>query len=267
MTTTPARFAAPSHPDGAQRRSLATLASFLAAGALAVLGLAPLPAAAWGSGITGSGKAASESRSVADFQAVTAEGSIDIVVRQGTSTALKLQADDNLLPLMETVVQTVDGAATLTVRWKAGQNISSRTRPLVEVTTPRLSAISSRGSGDLRLEPFKTPALKIALAGSGDLAFTQLATEDLAIQVAGSSDIMGSGRAARLNLSISGSGDAQLSELASDDVSVRIAGSGDASVQAHQRLTVSIAGSGDVTYRGEAVVTSAVAGSGRVSRR
>lgn len=258
---------APDRHDSARRHGLATAASLLMAGALALLATAPRPAAAWGAGVIGSGKSVSEARNVADFQGVASYGSIDLVVRQGSATAVTVQADDNLLPLLETVVETASGTPTLVVRWKAGQNISTRGRTLVQVVTPRLTAYAAEGSGDLRLEPFKTPALKIALSGSGDVAFSQLATDDLAIQISGSADVKGSGRAARLNLSISGSGDAQLAELSSDEVAVRIAGSGDASVQAHKRLTVSIAGSGDVVYRGDAAVTSAVAGSGSVSKR
>jgi hypothetical protein len=231
----------------------------------AAAGLLPGPAQA--ENVTGSGRSATESRSVGEFQAIALRGSIDLEVRQGATPSLQVQADDNLLPYLETVLEAGSGGPVLQVRWKSGHSLATRGPAKVSVITPRLGAIATAGSGDVRIESFTTPALKLALSGSGDAVLAGVQVDDLAISVSGSADVKGSGQAGKLGIAISGSGDVKLGELRADDVSVRIAGSGDAEVHAQKTLTVGIAGSGDVVYRGDPAVKSSVAGSGSVRKR
>jgi hypothetical protein len=213
----------------------------------------------------GSGRSATETRAVADFQAVSVSASTDVVIRQGAQQ-LQVQADDNLLPLLETAVESTKYGATLVVRWKKGENIYTRSKVQLTVTVPKLSALVASGSGDFQLEAFSTPALLVSLAGSGGARFNGLSTEDLSIRIAGSGDVSGKGSATKLSLNIAGSGEAKLTDLRADDVDVQIAGSGDALVNAQKTLNVRIAGSGDVGYVGNASLKSKVAGSGSVSR-
>jgi len=215
----------------------------------------------------GSGKVAAETRTVPRFEAISTSGAIDLQVSQGAQQSLQVQADDNLLPLLETVVETHNGVPTLNVRWKHGETIRSRSKVTLIVVVPRLSALSASGSGDMRVESFTTPALQVALSGSGGARLQNLSTDDLGIHVAGSSDVSGSGKTGKLKVSIAGSGDVRLIALHADDVQVRIAGSGDAAVFADKTLDVRIAGSGDVTYTGNAALKSSVAGSGNVVRK
>lgn len=236
--------------------------------ALACLTLMPLqPRAAQAASLAGSGRSATESRSLADFQALALSGSMHLVVRQGAVQSVQVEADDNLLPLLETLVESTGNGATLLVRWKKGQSLYTRSKVLVTVIMPKLSALASSGSGDIRVETFNTPALKLSLSGSGDAKLSGLNTAELGISIAGSSDVAANGSATRLEISIAGSGDARLTELKSDEVTVSIAGSGDAAVNANKTLEVSIAGSGDVSYTGNAAVKSRVAGSGSVNKR
>ncbi len=228
--------------------------------------LAVLPACAV-AGTAGSGKTATETRSVGEFQAVKSAGSMRLVVKQGAQTSVQVSADDNLLPLLETLVEGSGDNATLLVRWKRGESIHSRSDVTVQIVTPRLSLVSASGSGDIQVQSFQTPALQVAVAGSGNAKLDNLSTDDLGIRISGSGDVAGQGRAAKMKVNIAGSGSVKLTELKSDDVSVSIAGSGDAAINAEKTLSVSIAGSGDVTYTGAAMVKSSVAGSGSVKRK
>lgn len=265
--------AAPALPTLPRRAAWAT--TFLAA-----LALMPLlaPGAAQASSVEGSGTVATESRTAAAFEAVAMSGSFELVVRQGAQQSVQVQADDNLLPLLETVVESGRNGNTLQVRWKreAGwsggwSNDWNRVRPrskvLVTVVVPTLNAVALSGSGDLRMETFSTPSFQLALSGSGDARLQGLSTEELSVRVSGSGDVSGQGSAKRVKISIAGSGDVRLGEMSADDVSVSIAGSGDAAVNARKALSVSIAGSGDVSYVGDPQVKSSVAGSGRVRHK
>lgn len=218
--------------------------------ALVCLTLVPLaPLTAQAGSVAGSGRSATESRSLAEFQALALSGSMDLVLRQGAVQSVQVQADDNLLPLLETVVESTGNGATLLVRWKKGQSLHTRSKVLVTVVVPKLSAVAASGSGDIRVEAFNTPALKLSLSGSGDARLQGLTTEELGLSISGSSDVVASGSATRLKISIAGSGDVRMADLKSDEV------------------TVNIAGSGDVSYTGNAAVKSRVAGSGSVNKR
>jgi hypothetical protein len=231
---------------------------------LAVALAASIPAAHVALAATsGSGRSVSETRSVAAFDSIAVGGSIDLVVSQGDKTSLQVQADDNLLPLLITEVES----GRLKIGWKRGENINHRGSVKVTVVTPKLTALSAAGSGKVELQAFNTPALKLSVAGSSNATLSTLSTEDLSVSIAGSGDVRGSGKATKLKVSIAGSGDVRLSDLKSDEVGVTIAGSGDAQVNAQKTLNVSIAGSGDVSYTGDATVKSSVAGSGSVKKR
>jgi hypothetical protein len=240
----------------------------LAAVALGLLAAwAALPAA-HAATTTGSGQAATEARDASGFSAIAMRGSIDVVVRQGAREAVEVSTDDNLLPLLQTVVEGSGEQRTLRIQWKSGESVRTRARTLVTVDVVKLSSVSLAGSGDLTVEALKTPALALAISGSSDVRLQQLDAEQLKLSIAGSGDVRARGTAGTLEVKIAGSGDVQASELQAADVSVSIAGSGDASVHASKSLAVSIAGSGDVEYRGGATLAKArVAGSGSIRQR
>ena len=231
----------------------------------AVLSLAP--AAATAATVTGSGQIATETRSVAEFQAISMSVSMDLSVRQGSTASLQVQLDDNLLPLLETVVENQSRGATLVVRWKSSASIYHRSKAKLTVVVPKLTALSLSGSGDALVQSFNTPSMQVAVTGSGDVRLPNLSTEELGIRISGSGDVAADGKATKLKVSIAGSGDVRLKDLVAEEVSVRIAGSGDAVVNAQKTLDVSVAGSGDVLYSGNAVVKKSVAGSGSVRQR
>ena len=249
--------------DRARRRTLTLVTS----GALTTIALMLAPAAARATTV-GSGKAATENRAVSSFQTISLRGSIDVVVHQGNSESVTVRADDNILPLVQTVVEGTGDTRTLRIQFKSGESVRTNTQVVVTVHVVKLEAIASSGSGDITIEALKTPTLTMSISGSSDAALKQLDTERLSISIAGSGDVKASGRAARLEVSIAGSGDVRTRELLAGDVSVSIAGSGDASVTAQRTISVAIAGSGDVEYGGGAVLAKrSIAGSGSVRQR
>ena len=217
---------------------------------------------------SGSGVAASESRSVDDFDAIAASGSIDLVVRQAGAASVTVSGDDNLLSFIETVVEGRPEGRTLVIRVKRGEVLRTRQSMRVTVDVVRLRTLAMAGSGGVTVERLDTPALDLSLSGSGDAVLRGLRTDSLGLRIAGSGDVQAEGAATRLRLSIAGSGDAELRALAADEVTVSLAGSGDAKVMAQRSLKVRIAGSGDVEYTGSpASVDSSIAGSGSMRKR
>ena len=233
---------------------------------LATLTLCATPAFA--DTVVGSGRMVSETRAVSGFSAIQLEASMKLVVRQSGTEALQLRADDNLLPLIETFVETRGSQPTLVIRWKRWTSIRDSGDIAITVDAAQLNGLSTSGSGSIEAGTLQTERLRLSVAGSGDIRVDDLKSGELDASIAGSGDVTVGGRAARVKISIAGSGDANLSGLTADEAKVSIAGSGDVDVTADQALSVSIAGSGDVRYGGQVTaVKTSIVGSGDVRRR
>lgn len=228
----------------------------------------PLAAGGAQARTTGSGRVVQEARPLANIMAMAVAGPFEVTVRQAAQPALSLSGDDNLLPLVETMVEAGRRGPTLHIRLQRGASVSTRSPIRVTVDVVKLEALSLAGSGQARVDGLKSPSLVLSVAGSADARLDKLDVDRLEVGIAGSGRVHATGKAGQLKLSISGSGDADLKELVADEVRVSVAGSGDAEVTAQQSLSISVAGSGDVTYGGAVgSIRQSVAGSGKVRRR
>jgi carbon monoxide dehydrogenase subunit G len=220
----------------------------------------------WGGSDTvkGSGEISSEARELGQFDGIALSGDFKVQVRQAEVSKITLQADKNLLPLIETRIVEGNKGRMLEIAAKRGSNLSGTVTPVIKLEMPRLRVVSINGSGDMRVEAMKTPELEANIAGSGKLEFVNLSSDSVSLKIAGSGDILASGQAGTLSISVAGSGDVKAHGLEAKDVKISIAGSGNAEVSASRTLKVSIAGSGDVSYAGSPEASISVAGSGKV---
>ena len=216
----------------------------------------------FGAGVSGSGHVSRTQRQVSAFKGVSLELPASVEIVQGEAEGLVIEADDNIAPLIETVVENEQ----LKIRW--AQRFKSLKPTVLKLTLQvrALEQISISGSGDVNAQKLQSPTLEVRIAGSGDVRLAALQTDSLSVSISGAADFLAAGRADTARYSIAGSGDLKTRALASKNVKISIAGSGDATVWASQTLSVSIAGSGDVAYYGDATVTRSVAGSGRIRR-
>ncbi len=211
--------------------------------------------------VAGSGKQANEVRPVSDFHALRLAGPIDVEVHAATRESLTVQADDNLLPYIETQVR--NGA--LEIGLHKGVSFYTRNPIKVIVECKTLNSIAASGSGDIHVDRAQARDFDVVISGSNDVTIEALEADILAVSISGSGDFRAAGKAPTQGISIAGSGDVDTANLVGEQVAVKIAGSGDAKVHASRTLSVSIAGSGDVRYRGQPQISRAIAGSGEVS--
>lgn len=244
------------------------IAGFLAALlASCLLFLAGVPAHAWDllgyKNVVGSGHASSEKRELTPFHQIAVDLPCKVELIQGASEAVLIAADDNLLPLIETVVKN----GQLTIKPAKGVNLSSRSSIQLAVHARTVDGLSLAGSADLLAARLQSPKLSTSIAGSGSMTIKELQSDALSVSIAGSGRFEAQGTAAVMDVSIAGSGDVKAPRLSVQDVSVNIAGSGDATVWARKALSVIIVGSGDVRYYGDATRSdTSTLGSGRVKQ-
>jgi hypothetical protein len=193
--------------------------------------------------VTGSGDVETESRDVSAFSRIELNGEGDLYIVQGDEVSLTIEAEDNLLPYLNSGVR----GDTLVIGTE--DNISlNTTEPIIyRVTVMDLSQVEVNGSATVVAEG--------------------LDQEQLEVEVSGSADVTLSGEVADITVSISGSGDYDGEDLINAKTTLEISGSGNAVVNASEELDVDISGSGDVTYLGDPKVSQSVSGSGSVQAR
>ena len=254
--------------------------TFLAAVSLFVVGLVGcviVPV-----GVRGSGEIVSEAREVGSFEAVELASVGELRITQGESTALTVEADDNILPLIRTEVR----GGTLVIDTVPNRSINPSQTPRYLLTVATLEGIGVSGSGNVRAEPLNSNALTINVSGSGEVRLAALTAESLNVEISGSGsltidelaveqstiDLSGSGEVELAGetvsqaLAISGSGAVRAADLSSQTATVEIAGGGEATLRVAETLDVEISGSGEARYYGEPRVQSEVSGSGSVER-
>lgn len=240
----------------------------IAACALACIALAPQAEAAdwsWGKSETvqGSGRVQRQARDVAHFDGVAMSLPGNVEVKSGNSReGLTIETDDNLLPLIETVVE--DG----TLKIRAKKNTNLRTRNLKIVVQARdVDRLVLAGSGNIDADVVHGGRVKFDVGGSGSIKVRKLEGESVNIALGGSGDLKAlDGGVRSMSISIGGSGTVDLAHVRTENASVTVAGSGDATLWVRDSLSLTVAGSGDVNYYGDPQVTRSVVGSGNVKR-
>lgn len=210
----------------------------------------------------GSGHVVSETRNVSGFHGIDLHGSGEVIVTQGDTEGLVIDAEDNLLPLIESTVGG-DGVLRLGFKQHAG-SIESKKEVVYKLAVKTLDRLEVEGSGSIRTEALSTATLKISLPGSGEVNVGRLTAKAVNVNVEGSGNIKLAGEASRLNLTIEGSGNCKTGRFKTDAAEVQIDGSGEAQVNASETLKVQINGSGEVSYHGNPKLTQEINGSGEV---
>ena len=214
-----------------------------------------------GTKITGSGVTMTETRPASGVRSVSLGVHARVELRQDGAEGLTITGDDNIVPLIETVVD--NGA--LKIRWAGKGSYSASYQKLeIVVTAKSIDGLTVGGSGKIHAAQLAAGDLRATIAGSGGINIDQLDAKTLRVNIAGSGDLAAAGRVDQLDVTVAGSGDLKAPKLESRTAKVSIMGSGDATVWATETLNATVAGSGDVKYFGKPHVSRTVAGSGSV---
>ncbi|UGQ47903.1 head GIN domain-containing protein [Massilia endophytica] len=251
----------------ADKISTAVRSALLAASAFALI--VPVSEAvagplSWirGERVQGNGHIVKQEREVAHFSALALSTGAKVEVRLGGAEGVTVETDDNIMPVLETVVE----GSTLHIR-PAKKNMQLETRNMrIVVQARNLQSISVGGSGSVDAAGLSGNKLSFEMGGSGSIVARDVKGRKVSVSLGGSGSVKTTGAAEDLEISIGGSGEVHAGDLAVREASVSIGGSGDATVNANKSLNVSVAGSGDVGYYGDPQISKTVVGSGGVKR-
>jgi hypothetical protein len=230
-------------PHGRPALTVALIAALAAVLVLAVIAVALLvhSGRSPGSGVQGSGVAATQTRAVARFSSLNLAGDNNVTVTVGGPQSVVVHADSNLVGHVTTRVET----GTLVIGDTG--SFTTRTPMSVDVSVPSLTALNLSGDGQISVTGISAPRLTVTVSGSGLLS--------------------AAGTATRLDVNLSGDGQAQLSQLTARDVRAVLTGSGLIQVAPTTSLDAAVPGTGAIIYSGNPLqVTTSITGTGTVTR-
>ncbi|MFC2107599.1 head GIN domain-containing protein [Bacteroidota bacterium] len=212
-------------------------------------------------GIKGNGKVIKEDRNVSGFTAISVGGAYDVILIQGSSEGLVIEAEENLMGYIKTSVT----AGKLIIDNKESLNPTESMK--VYVTFKDLTKIRISGACDLTNEgTLELSELKIDGSGATDIDL-ELNLKELDIDCSGASDIKLSGKAHEFDIEISGASDLKAYDFEVDECSVDLSGAGHAEVFVNKELDVEVSGAGSCYYKGNPSVSQSVSGAGSVKQK
>lgn len=192
--------------------------------------------------VIGSGNKKTESRDVPEFDEIVVNGAYKVEVTCGQPRSVQLEADDNILPLIETVVE---GGRLLITQERA---VSIKSMPVVRIGVPDLTLVSIPGASDFRLSGVRNDAMKISVEGAARL--------------------QASGETGTLDLNLSGAGLIDARELRARRATVVSNGAGQTTGHATETLDAPVHGIGGLDNDGDPkAVTPQINGLGRINKK
>jgi hypothetical protein len=207
--------------------------------------------------------AATETRSVTDFDAVVLSVPAEVRIEQGARETLTLDAEPAVLRKITTEVH----GRRLLIGAVPGR-IETQQPIRIKLVVGTLHAFESRATGGISIGPLRSDALALVLAGSGSIRLDRLddaRSLDVRITGAGVVDV-GGGKVTAQRLAIGGSGTYSASGLTSERAEVAIDGNGNVELAASAALDVRIGGVGHVGYHGSPTVTQSIHGVGSIEK-
>jgi putative autotransporter adhesin-like protein/cell wall-active antibiotic response 4TMS protein YvqF len=215
---------------------------------------------AWG-GAPGSGRVVTETREVTGFQAVSFSAVGDLNIKQGNVESLSIEAEDNVLPELQTVVR----GGTLYISLANGPLRVWPSRPIrLNLTVKDLNRVELSGAGNTVVSELSTKQLQAILSGAGSLRFDGLAVDQLDCTLSGAGGLTVAGRSAKTSVNVSGVGALHGDDLQTASANVNLSGTGGVTLWVTNDLYANISGLGSLGYYGRPTVTKNVSGLGSV---
>jgi len=199
--------------------------------------------------IGGNGNIITQSRSAGGFNSIDVSGSIDVYVRQDSSSSIKVETDDNL----QQYVETLQDGDVLRIKTEEGYNLNPSRQIKVYVSSAMFRRFEASGACNIFSEAKINNASDVDVDLSGRSGITlEISSPKVTADVSGACSVKLKGETKEFKVQGSGSTDIKCFDLVADNVDLDISGAGDAEVHANVKLTGDISGAASVRYKGAA---------------
>lgn len=175
-------------------------------------------------GVKGSGNPASEQRSVSGFKGIDVSSTFEVVITAQKDFSVTVEADDNILPLIETEVH--HGVLNI----ECSRRVSPKTPMKVIIAAPDIENIEASGAANVILNSINNGSLRIDSSGASKVLVT--------------------GETAKLVVDVSGATKVDAEGLVSEDAVIDTSGASQVLVNVTNSLQTDASGASKITYSG-----------------
>lgn len=211
-----------------------------------------------------------ESREVGEFDRVELQDYGEMVITQGESESLTIEAHPEVISAIKSEVE--NGKLTLRIGRTWLERLSEALRTslssqsiLYTLTVNDLHELSVYGAGKVKASEIESDTLKVTIGGAATISIPSLNVEFLKVDIPGAGRMEVSGHTTDQNVRITGAGRYEASKLESKKASIELTGAGKATVWAEGNLNVSLHGFGSVEYYGNPMLSETITGVGKVT--
>jgi len=193
--------------------------------------------------IKGSGKIIKEERTLASFTGINLNCMGNIIIKEGKTGKITINADDNIIPLIKTeIIKDVLTVSLTKIVTEAG-------KLELEVAMENISELSVNGNGKIDVQKkIIQDSISFKVSGPGNI-IADIETKIVNTVLMGSGSIDLSGKTLKTEADTGGSGVLNLLNLTSDEAVIFIGGSAVCKVFVNNKLDINLKG-GKVQYKG-----------------
>ena len=205
-----------------------------------------------------------QDRNVGNFDGIQVSAGIDLYLKQGGSTSVKVKAKSDVID--DIVTQVENGKLIIKMNGKNYCNWGNTGRNEVYVVVNDLKYLSASVGSDVISENLELDELTLNTSGGSDVSM-EIQVNVLKISASGGSDINLSGSAQQLDVKANGGSDLSAKKLKVKNCEINTSGASDASIYVTGDLSMSASGASDINYSGNPnVITSRTSGGADITK-
>lgn len=199
-------------------------------------------------GVKGDGNVVKQERSVSPFTGIEVGGAFKVFLTQGDKESLIVEADENLLDIIETEVH----GNTLKIR--TTKDIRDSKVMNLYITFSDLKSLEISGACHLTGEnKFKLGDLEMDCSGASDIML-KLTAANVNLDCSGASQMELYGMAESMDIDISGASHFDASDFEVKLCNADVSGASHGKVFVTDELSADVSGAGSLKYKGDAVL-------------
>jgi len=189
-----------------------------------------------------------EDRQVGDFKGIDVGGTFDVTLEKGSKTAVKIEADKDMMEHIKTEVS--NGILHIKLV-KKGVKIKKVKDMNVTITFVNMEVIEASGAVTIESESvIDGSSLKLEFSGASD-AELNVEVEKLETEISGATSLEIKGSAADHFINVSGAANLEAGDLKTQNTNIEVSGAANAEVNATEKLNGNISGMGNIQLNGE----------------
>lgn len=196
-------------------------------------------------GIDGNGKVEKQLRSVSSFSGIDVGGAFEIILTQGNSEEVTIEADENLL---EHIITRVKGNVLVI---ETDVDIRRCEAMIAHITFSEMDYIELSGATELTATNLLTfDRLDLDASGASEIEM-EMKASSFYLDLSGASELTLLGNVEKATIDASGASELNTEELEIEYLKIDVSGACDARVFATKELDIEASGASSIKYKGD----------------